>query len=395
MSYEKLIGLSVFVIISWATLWLNKEQAPSIFEQTLTSNVQVFKDCFKDFTGSTDQGMYYESYNCWQSKRKLTPNDLFLTLPSSVVDSKQCGISQTEDEHVRPERWGMYATDLACSFKEQWVYAPDYLDSMYDYIIEEIWVDTLMWDFVILSFKDNWYEDTSKLRWYFGHTVLDEGWKKWDTVRTWVRFAHANISGATTWWHTHIELRTNISGIWQSIRYATRNKEARLNEKRMAWVRWSAFNPYSKTAGIPTASAADEPSNVKWPYYFTHYGLGDISQNDAAPCISADGKDSCALQKKGIWTMALTVDIRNALWINLWDKVRLDGDEWCKGDYIVTDEMACRFRWVNAWSNWPCYYSDKVTPTPRDSNVKRPGTNFYIKWDLPGRPGWACTVTKL
>jgi len=93
--------------------------------------------------------------------------------------------------------------------------------------------------------------------------------------------------------------------------------------------------------------------------------------------------------------MALTVDIRNALWVKLWDKVRLEGDAWCKGDYIVTDEMACRFRWANAWSNWPCYYSDKVTLTPRDSNVKRPGTNFYIKWDLPGRPGGACTVTKL
>jgi hypothetical protein len=179
----------------------------------------------------------------------------------------------------------------------------------------------------------------------------------------------------------------------------------------MSWVGWSAFNPYSKTAGIPEANAAGPESDsewsnetgsvsrngkeVLWPYYFTHYTLGAVAQNDASPCISADGKDSCAMQKKGIWTMALTVDIRNALWVKLWDKVRLDGDEWCKGDYVVTDEMACRMRGEYAWKNGPCYYSDWVTPTPKISHVKRPWTNYYIKWDLPWRPGWACTVRKI
>ena len=93
--------------------------------------------------------------------------------------------------------------------------------------------------------------------------------------------------------------------------------------------------------------------------------------------------------------MALTVDIRNRLGIKFGDKVSLSGDNGCEGTYTVTDEMACRFRGEYAWSNGPCYYSDRKTPTPKTSNVKRPGTNFYIKWDLPGRPGGACTVTKL
>jgi hypothetical protein len=54
------------------------------------------------------------------------------------VDEGKCSISQTEDQHVRPERGGMYATDLACNFKEQGVYAPDFLDDMVEYTIEEI-----------------------------------------------------------------------------------------------------------------------------------------------------------------------------------------------------------------------------------------------------------------
>lgn len=56
--------------------------------------------------------------------------------------------------------------------------------------------------------------------------------------------------------------------------------------------------------------------------------------------------------------MALTVDIRKKLDVKLGDSVSLSGEDGCKGTYIVTDEMACRFRGEHAWSNGPCKYSD-------------------------------------
>lgn len=59
----------------------------------------------------------------------------------------------------------MYATDLACRFENQGVYAPDYLDDMKEYKIEEVGIDNLLGNFVILSFiKD---DDNTPIRWYF------------------------------------------------------------------------------------------------------------------------------------------------------------------------------------------------------------------------------------
>jgi hypothetical protein len=49
----------------------------------------------------------------------------------------------------------MYATDLACNFKEQGVYAPDYLGEMLAYTIEATGSDNLLGSFVILSFPNN------------------------------------------------------------------------------------------------------------------------------------------------------------------------------------------------------------------------------------------------
>ena len=345
----------------------------SLLQKTIESNKIIYAKCFwteAQWTGS-DTEKYRSSTECWKSKRSNTPNDLYLTLPRSLIDGRSCSISQSEDDHVRPERGWMYATDIACNFKEQGVYAPDYLDDMKEYKIESVWIDNLLGNFVILSFKDN-----PDIRWYFGHTVLDSGWKVWDTITTWVRFAHANLSGATTGWHTHIELRRNIDAVWQSVRYVTRAKERKLDEKRMG----------------STGSVATIQSDT---YYFTHYDLWDKKQNDEDPCTSADGKDSCKLHSSGRSTMALTMDIRNKMWIKFWDKVILTGEVGCEWVYTVTDEMACRFRGENSWSNGPCYYSDKVTPAPKVSNILRKDTPYFIKGDLPGRPGWACQIKKL
>lgn len=362
-----------------------------LLEKTVEYNNWVYAECFKASLWvwqywawtwsrsdmrkfSSDTIRYKKATDCWKSQRKFTPDDLFLTVPKYLVDEGKCAISQSEDDHVRPERGGMYATDIACNFKEQGVYAPDYLDEMKEYKIEETWYDNLLGNFVILSFPD-WPElEWVRTRWYFWHTVLDKGWKVGDTVITWVRFAHADLSGATTGWHTHIELRRMYDGIWQSVRYVTRSKERKLEEKRL-----------SKKASVSTGSDVI--------YYFTHYAFVEW-QTDSTPCIWADGKDSCLLLKHGRWTMALTVDIRKKLGIVFGDKVALTGDVGCEGVYTVTDEMACRFRGEYAWANGPCSYSD-WTLTPRISHIRRPWTSYYIKGDLPGRPGWACSISKL
>lgn len=74
----------------------------------------------------------------------MTPEDLYLSVPKYLVDEGKCAISQSEDDHVRPERGGMYATDIACKFESQGVYAPDYLNDMKEYVIEEVGYDKLL-----------------------------------------------------------------------------------------------------------------------------------------------------------------------------------------------------------------------------------------------------------
>ena len=102
-----------------------------------------------------DTERYQLSTDCWKSQRKFTPSDLYLTVPKHLVDEGKCGISQSEDDHVKPDRGGMYATDIACKFEGQGVYAPDYLDDMKEYTIAEVGFDTLLGNFVILSFKSS------------------------------------------------------------------------------------------------------------------------------------------------------------------------------------------------------------------------------------------------
>ena len=364
--YAKLLIAPVIIAILYTTFAEGKQ---TLLQKTIEYNSSIYTKCFIQTESWTDTERYRISTECWKSKRSMTPDDLFLTVPKYLVDEGKCSISQGEDDHVSKDRGGMYATDLACNFKEQGVYAPDYLGDMKEYIIEEAWTDNLLGNFVILSFKDDVMN-----RWYFGHSVLVDGLKSGDHITTWVRFAKADLSGATTGWHTHIELRRMYDGVWQSVRYVTRYKERKLEETRLA----------TKTA----SGVADNT------YYFTHYDLWDVSQNDGSACIWADWEDSCILHKSGRWTMALTIDVRKKLSLNFWDKVALEGDIWCEGVYTITDEMSCRFRGEYAWTNGPCKYSD-WTLTPKVSNIVRPWTPYFIKWDLPWRPWWACTIRKL
>lgn len=385
---HKIVG-ALFLILSSLYFIYGVNWSQTLLDKTVEHNTRVYKECFLYPEGSTgsDVDIHRKAQDCWRTQRRNTPDDMYLTVPKVLVDEGKCAISQTEDSHVEAKNGGMYATDLACKFESQGVYAPDYLDDMKEYVIESVWYDNLLGNFVILSFPDIWDEGgsstNSNARWYFWHTVLDDKWKVGDTVTTWVRFAHADLSGATTGWHTHIELRRMYDGVWQSVRYVTRHKERKLEEKRLWSGSWQGWN---NTIRSESTGAVDT-------YYFTHYAFVP-EQTDWAPCISASGDDVCKLKEHGRWTMALTVDIRKKLGVNFGDKVALTGDVGCEGVYTVTDEMACRFRGEYAWANGPCSYSD-WTPTPRTSHILRPGTPYYIKWDLPGRPGGACSIRKL
>ena len=119
-------------------------------------------------------------------------------------------------------------------------------------------------------------------------------------------------------------------------------------------------------------SRTTEPSSII--YYFTHYDLWDVRQNDSQPCKGASGVDLCYLERNGIHTMALTADIRKKLGVKFGDKVKLTGAPGCAGTYEVHDEMNKRFR---------------------TSCIMRPRTSYCIKWDLSNRPGGACSVEKI
>lgn len=228
------LSIIALVVLSYISYIQISEADQSILVNTIEFNNQVYTECFQGsiIASWSDTQRYRTSTDCWKSKRKLTSDDLFLTVPKYLVDEGRCSISQTEDNHVKPERGGMYATDLACNFKEQGVYAPDYLDQMIEYKIESVWSDNLLGNFVILSFPSDvrtWANADDRIRWYLWHTVLDNGWKVWDNVKTWVRFAHADLSGATTEWHTHVELRRMYDGVWIDVRYVTREKYQKVN----------------------------------------------------------------------------------------------------------------------------------------------------------------------
>lgn len=344
----------------------------TLLDQTIEFNNWVYAECFsssqwvwQQWTGNssndtwnvrppiTDTQKYRTSTDCWKSKRRMTPDDLYLSVPKYLVDEGKCAISQSEDEHVSRDRGGMYATDLACKFEGQGVYAPDYLDQMIEYKIESVWYDNLLGNFVIL-----WFKESNDVRWYFWHTVLIWWLKVGDTIATWTRFGKADLSWVTSGSHTHIELRRMYDGVWQSVRYSSRNKEKRLEEKRMR--------------GSWSNSDISISQNT---YYFTAYDLGDPNQNDASPYHWASWVDLRDTSIKN--PVAITVDIRKKLWIKFWDKVKLAGLD--GKEYIATvhDEMNLRYR---------------------TKCILKPWTQYCIKWDiarLNGKseiPSWPYTI---
>lgn len=262
-----------------------------------------------------------------------------------------CRITQSEDSHHTPEGGHSFALDIACV---QWVSfdvrAPNYKPY---YVLAYKWTDKRLGDYLVLRHGDE--------RYIFGHTQTSR--KSGEKVLPWEIIWQSNDSWSAKGIHTHAEY-------WKGSKNMTFDGK-RTNEfsqklcTQREWQFCQAKKVEAKKVSNTTASNK---------YYFTHYDLGDINQNDSAPCHGASGADLCFLARQWVNTMALTVDIREKLGVKFWDKVILEGDAWCRGIYEVHDEMNKRFR---------------------TSCVKRPGTNYCIKWDLPGKPGGACTVQKI
>lgn len=99
-------------------------------------------------------------------------------------------------------------------------------------------------------------------------------------------------------------------------------------------------------------------------YYFTHYNVWDVGQNDSSPCHWALTKaDLCELVSDNFTRpIAITKDIRLKLWLKARDKVELEWDEWCRWTYKVLDDMNKRFRERCIKKNWACIKWDIALP---------------------------------
>lgn len=242
---------------------------------------------------------------------------------------EDCRITQEEDHHIKEWRGSVYATDIAC---ERWksfdVKAPSFI---WEYELFK-WYDQRLGNYVKLE-----YWDKSIIFW---HTNTQLKW--WEIVWKWAIIGNTDISWISQNYHVHIEL-------------------------------WSWDNNISYTGDINPKSykIIKQREFVQWEYYyFTHYDAGDVNQNDKSPCIWASGRDLCEMVKNGENFVAITVDIRKQMWIKRWDKVRLVGDPWCAWLYSVEDEMNKRFR---------------------TQCIKRPWTDYCIKWDMAKAWG-ACRI---
>lgn len=258
----------------------------------------------------------------------------FVYIPQVLKDFylEGCRITQDEDHHVKKWQGSIYATDIAC---EQWrsfdVRAPSFT---WQYKLSK-WYDEKLWNYVRLEY---WEYDI-----IFWHTITRLMWG--EIVWKWAIIWNTDISWISQNYHVHIELWSWDNNI---------SYNGRVNEYSSKLIKQREF--------------------VRWEYYyFTHYDPWDAKQNDDSQCISASWKDICEMMKNGQDFVAITVDVRKQMWIKRWDKVRLVGDPWCAWVYSVEDEMNKRFR---------------------TQCVKRPWTDYCIKWDM-SKAWWACKIEKL
>lgn len=242
--------------------------------------------------------------------------------------------------------WKAY--DIACEMGKSFD-----IKSPWDYRIEKIWYWANLGNYIILQWLSKDLNDFTNTRIVLAHTITSL--KVWYIFNPWDIVWQVDVSWASTNYHVHIELwewYMNVSREFAINKtYSKLNGTALLNHR--GWNFWQQKNAY----------------------YFTHYDLWDVHQNDSTPCIWASGKDLCYLERGGIKTMALTSDVRQEMGLKFGDKVKLIWDEGCEGVFQIEDEMNKRFR---------------QTPW-----ILRPWTPYYIKWDLPSKDGGVCSIIKI
>lgn len=308
----------------------------SIPDTDHTSEIAITNDTIEQDSGQTvsppPPARQDEGSTDWsESHREIDPR-------LTVYGLSSCRVTQDDTNHHTQSWWSMYAIDIGCWWGSYDVPAPN-IKPFYE--VQFVGEDKYLGTYIIIKHGDE--------RWIYGHTQTSR--LAGERIEAGDILGQSNDTGYADGIHTHIEYwkaTKNISEVWEA-----NDKSDKLCDQR-GW-------QFCKISPLET-------------YYFTHYDLGDISQNDSAPCHGASGADLCWLAREWVATMALTSDIREKLWVVWGDKVILEWDEWCRGIYEVHDEMNKRFR---------------------TGCVKRHGTNICIKGDLPGKPGGACTVKKI
>jgi len=116
-------------------------------------------------------------------------------------------------------------------------------------------------------------------------------------------------------------------------------------------------------------------------FYLSHYNVGDVNQNDESPCHWATWADICRVLEWWDRVIALVEPYREKYGIEYRDRVVLEWDEACSGEFIVLDEMNERYRnpddstcAKNKWSPY-CIRGDIAYPY----GVKGAWGNCYIK----------------
>lgn len=345
MKYAKPITISLLIcgviqqVFSYATTTTYDDVVEA------RTNVQRLETELEEAKGEEKQT--YNEYcsdsgECGKTNEKVSETTL-----RDVLFLGDCRVSNTKHKFPK-DSITFDAVDIACIKWEAFdVYTPSWKT---EYVVEKIGYWTNLGNFIILKHGD--------YRFVFWHTKAREWLKEGNRIILGIddmKIGTTDLSGyQNTNYHVHFEL----------------------------WYKWENINGRFMVGDTKVAQPDSKKllDKRKWDfwwketYYFTHYDLGDVSQNDAAPCNWASWKDLCELEKKWVRTMAITVDIRNKLGIKFWDVVQLTWDVGCSGVYQVHDEMNRRFR---------------------ENCILRPGTMYCIKWDIPSMPGGACSITKL
>lgn len=309
------------------------------------TNIQDLKDQLAEAESEAKE--IYNDYCDDSGKCGEVQEQTWSTTLRDVLGLWDCRVTNTKHKFPK-DNITFDAVDIACTKGESFpVYVPEWKN---EYIVESIWYGTNLGNYIVLKH--------SNYRFVYWHTKAREWLKVGDRIVPGISDMLIGYTDLSWYQNTNYHVHFELWDEWENI-----NGRFMVGDKKI--VQWDSKKLLDKRKW-----------NFGWKqkYYFTHYDLWDVSQNDAAPCNGASWLDLCHLEKNGTRTMALTVDIRNQLGIKFGDRVRLSWDEWCSGEYEVHDEMNIRFR---------------------ENCIVRPWTPYCIKGDIPSKEGWACSITKL